>query len=224
MSTMEERVNGWLDSLSTLVDKAKEQQEAAGPLASFITAVQRFSKSLPANESEEAYNLADALGDSLTPITDSVMALTNFADAMAKLTGQDRSEGDQMAKSLSMAVESSLLEGEARERAEGLLAAWKDTAPKGRSTGGGGSSTSPAGKALPFPVKVTCEADNWSARQTGNVNSLRWAAIQHHEKAHGNRPAKGDPIHQGITEAILSVVDEKSQSAQGGGYIVDRTA
>lgn len=223
MSTMEERVNGWFDQFTAAVEMAESAKESAGPLTSFGSAIGRFLKSLPTEGTEESYTLAEAIGEHLSGTITCVENLSALADIISKQTGSDRTEGDALSKSLTMAVESSLLEGEDRERAESLLARWSATG--GKSSKGTSGSSNPAGKALPFPVKVTCAADGWSARQATTVNSLRWAAILHHEKEHGGiKPSKGDKVHQGLTEAINAVVDGKTVNAQGGGYLVDKTA
>lgn len=220
MSTMEERLNSRIAALTVKVEEAEAMKGSGEAVMTLHKVFAKVGQVMSADIIGTASILQGIEG--AEHFTQSLQAITA---ALGTSSGADRAEGEEQAKYLTNAVESGLLEGDERDKVEALLKRWRESSPKG-----GGSSTSssgsnkPAGRALPFPVKVTCEADGWSARQTGNVNSLRWAAISHHGDKHGGKPAKGDPIHTGLTEAILSVCDEKSQSAQGGGYLVDRTA
>lgn len=224
MSTIEERVNGYLSSMAEHVKQAESVKESGQAVLTFHKALAAVVKVLDTQSITDRLTVLSAIGeDKGTETVTMVSAIRDLSTHLGTVSGTDRTEGDETAKKLTMAVESGLLEGETRDKAEKLLASWKDSAPKGsgKSSNTSGTST-PSGRALPFPVKVTCEADGWSARQTGNVNSLRWAAITHHGEKHGHKPAKGDAVHTGLTEAILSVCDEKSASAQGGGYLVDK--
>lgn len=225
MSTIEERVNGYLSSMAEHVKQAESVKESGQAVLTFHKALAAVVKVLDTQSITDRLTVLSAI-DEAKATEGMAEAISTFREVntfLAVASGTDRTEGDETAKKLTMAVESGLLEGETRDKAEKLLASWKDSAPKGtKGTGSSGGSSTPSGRALPFPVKVTCEADGWSARQTGNVNSLRWAAITHHGEKHGHKPAKGDAVHTGLTEAILSVCDEKSASAQGGGYLVDK--
>lgn len=221
MSTIEERIAGYLSAMASFVEAASKAKDSNTSVLSLSKALQGVTKALSTSDHLSLSAALQGHKDS----AEVLQGIAGLSTYLTSLTGADRTEGDDMAKKLTMAVESGLLEGDDRDKADDLLKRWRESAPKGgASSGSGGGSSKPAGRALPFPVKVTCEADGWSARQTGNVNSLRWAAILHHGEKHGGKPAKGDAVHTGLTEAILSVCDEKSASAQGGGYLVDRTA
>lgn len=220
--SMESRAVESITRLAELAESAEKGREAAQPIVTLASAFGAVAR-LDALSAEEKLNTVDALQKvniEVGALVSVVSQAREVLDALNKVTGSDRQEGDALSKSLTLAVESGFLEGDIRERAEKVISAWSASAPakRGRKSG---SASQPAGKALPFPVTVKCESHGWTATQSTNVNSLRWAAILHHEKDHGSKPAKGDPIHTGLTEAIAAVVDGAS-AGDGGGYLVTR--
>lgn len=222
--SMEERAVQSITRLAELAETAEKGREAAQPILNLASAFGQVARLDTLGEAEKLATV-DALvkvGIEVGALASVVGQAREIADALSKVTGSDRQEGDALSKSLTLAIESGFLEGDVRERAEKVVSAWTSSAPKRKGRTPGSSANAPAGKALPFPVTVKCESHGWTATQSTNANSLRWAAILHHESAHGGtRPAKGDPIHTGLTEAIAAVVDGAA-AGDGGGYLVTR--
>lgn len=223
MSTLEERVSSDLDQLATLTEAAAKVAEQSQSVVKVHRAMTNLVSASNLTDDADKLAFVAAVGDDLSGILSAIKGVSTIAEKLNALTGQDREAGDAVAKRLSSAVESGYLEGDLRERAEKLVGAWKETSPKGsgRKVGGGSGESKTD---LPFPVKVKCESHDWSATQSTTKNSLRWAAIQHHEKEHGSKPERGSEIHKGLTDAIEAVVTGSAESgaAQGGGYIVTK--
>jgi hypothetical protein len=222
MSTLEERVNADLATLADLAEAATKAKESASALVKVHRSLSNFVTTANGLSDEDKLAVVASIGEGLTELVGLVESASKMSDSLNTMTGQDREAGDAVAKRLSSAIESGYLEGDVRERAEQVVSAWKESTPRGgRKIGGGGGE---AKSDLPFPVKVKCESHDWSATQSTTKNSLRWAAILHHEKEHGSKPERGSETHKGLTEAIESVVSGKAESgaAQGGGYIVTK--
>lgn len=223
MSTLEERVNADLATLATLADAAAAAKESGAAVGKVHRSLTSFVSTANGLSDEEKYAVIEQVGEKLADLLAVVESAKVIGDHLNTLTGQDREAGDAVAKRLASAVESGYLEGDLRDRAEKLVGAWRETAPKGRGARvGGGDSDKPK---LPFAVKVKCEHDGWEGIDRTDKNSARWNALKHHAAKHSNgvKPGKGDAVWQGITEAIDGLLTADGAGAfQGGGYIVTK--
>lgn len=215
------KIETTMNTLHDLIENAQKAAEESKGVRYLHNLAEGFVKSTEALFASEGFDKVQVMsvGQALE------VALSNaqkVADGLKVASGMDRTEGDKCARALTMAVDANWLEGDEADKATGLVNAWNATAPKGggRTKGTGtGSSTAPS---LPFPVRIKCEHDGWTATQNTSLNSVRWAAILHHADKHGSKPSKGSPIHQGLTEALQAVIEGKTVNAQGGGYLVDK--
>lgn len=231
------RVADAFDTLAALCEKAEAAKDAPKPVQDFTKAVGKLT----------AY--VDGMNGSAAAVVEALMAAgedipNRWQQALSELRvissalvtkGEDvdREEGDRKAKALRSMVDAELLEDDDVDPAKELVERWSKSAPSKGGRTSSGSSTSKDIAPLGFTVQVACQKTGceWSARTSqDNLNSIRRQAQVHSDKVHGQPMVNGEPLHQGITEALCSVgmsgrfERKDAVAAEGGSFTVTRVA
>lgn len=206
-----------VDGLTEQVGVAEAAKDAGADARKIRDALNKASNVL------SDYSGATVEGDVLRYFLDTGVHMLN-----SEADGFDRESGNTLARKARGVVEADLADEEFGEGASEWITALVDrwnTLTKSTKTGARRSGESQVPD-LGFTVKVKDESTGQTVASTTkkNLNSLRDQLRKHHEKEHGSKPSKGEPIWQGITDALKAVMENGSQSAQGGGYIVDKAA
>ena len=222
-----------LDALTGLVDVAEAQKDQGKPVAEFT----RKARSLVDAFSGNVDLLPGLAGEgALAYATDSIDRLVLLVDALAPSSEEvDRAEGDAKANALRMLVSANMVtDAEVRSSIESLVGRW-DASKGKRASASGGSGSSSARGPLGFTVTLKCEHAGcaWT-NSTGadNLNSLRRQAQIHEKDTHTNPEfVQGNARYVGLTDALASVGMYakgrdigSAKTAQGGGYLVTRSA
>lgn len=189
-----------------------------------------------AESNKPARSLRDALARASTALRDWVdvtpeaTALAYFTDTAVNALnvsadGYDKSAADAAARRVEGILMADLVEDPfSVTDVQALLNEYRSVTASSKPRGSrSGSSSVPD---LGFTVKVKDEktGDIVGSTTKDNLNSLRDQVRKHHEKSHGSKPSKGEPVWQGVTDALEAVMHKGTQSAQGGGYLVDKAA
>lgn len=229
---MESRQQEVFDAFTAVVESAEmasEQLQGVLTLASVLEGVSKAVESLswvdmvtiPASLPEGD---REAFGQEWASF---IVAREQVGARLGKVAGLDREQGDKLARKMQSALEGEWLEDEEEEEAVAeMLDRWRATAPKvakrGRPAGSGESAT--RGSTLPFTVRVVLEANKAVVHDNTDLNSARDAALKQYKALKGERPKKGHAVWQGLTEALVKVIEGGSICEQGGGFIVSRAA
>lgn len=221
------RVASAMTRLGEMTAALVQAEKASAPVKDILAGLRKMANSAPTDE-VGALAVVEALGENL----DAVAAIIDDCEGVLKLVGgnptADRTEGDALVKMLTAGVEGEMIDGGDAEKVAALTSAWHSVG-KGSGSGKGRPRSGESKGNLAFPVRISCEACQgsgkpWSAQQSTDLNSVRWAAVLHHEKCHGGRFARGEAVHNGVTEALGAVIDNGAEHAQGGGYLVDKVS